>query len=119
MGTRSEIRFYEGKELKGCVYHHYDGYPEHIIDDISKLKKSDAKKTMSRLSKSHGSRLTKCAHGDKSEKHQGDVEYSYKVNFNKSQKPNKIKIFHHTGFKIRKKRKVFDGTLVQARRKFR
>lgn len=120
MGTRSEIRIYKEKKLNSCTYHHYDGYPEHILRDISQLNKGNANKTIKLLSKKHGTIATKCAYGNKSEKHQGDIEYSYNVHFNDKKSPGKVEIFHHkfSGGKQRPKRKIFSGSLSKAKKKF-
>lgn len=129
MGTRSEIRFYENKKLKRCIYHHYDGYPDHIIKDLSVLGGKNPEKLMEELSKSHGTQNTKCAYGEKSEKNQEDIDYSYRLFYNKSKKIrgfqpdpqlNKIEVLRCEWDNINGKkceRKIFEGTVQEALKK--
>ena len=121
MSTRSEIRLFVNGKQKGCIYHHSDGYPDHVVQDINTLSGSsydDIKSLMKNLSKNHGTDEQKCAYGDKSKKNQGDIEYSYNVDYQKKKDINyfslsdaKLEIFKH---KNEGKIKIFSGQVHKA-----
>jgi len=126
MSTRSEIRFYNNQKLLGCVYHHSDGYPSHIVNDLEVVGGKNPKALLHTLSIAHGSSHSKCAYGDKSEKHQGDIEYSYKAFYEKERKTpggfiinpklKKLEITHHP-FEGSPK-KIFSGEIDDAYKQF-
>lgn len=112
MSTRSEIRFFKDKKQVGCVYHHSDGYPEHITCDLNALGHDH--KFMNDLSKAHGTGDdTKCSN---EKKPQSDIEYSYEVELNEYGRAEKVKIIHHP-FKGKKK-EIFNGEVFEAVDKF-
>jgi len=120
MSTRSEIRLFVDGKQKNCVYHHSDGYPSHIVNDINTLygNSDNVNNLMENLSKSHGTPNPKCAY---SKKHQGDIEYSYNVKYKKGTSTDylsqpKLEIFKHpfNG----KKTKVFSGDIHEAFKKY-
>lgn len=122
MSTRSEIRFFLGKKLEGCVYHHHDGYPEHIVcSDLKVLTGlSNNVKVMKVLATNHGTKDPNCGHKTI---RQGDLEYDYEVQEeNKGGKVmynrpiSKVKITHigsDEGARV-----IFNGTMEEAEKKF-
>ena len=126
MSTRSEIRFYVGKKQEACVYHHSDGYPEHIVEDLVMIgHRGNFKELMTELSRSHGTQDPSCSSGNKGKKYQGDIEYSYEVYLKKDKGPpsffevEKVKIYSHDDFdNINNKKLIFDGTVSNAYKKY-
>jgi hypothetical protein len=143
MSTRSEIRFVKNGKLVGCVYHHMDGYPSHIINDIHTIHNApNAVDIMKGLSIGHGTQDPKCAFPKSMDKHQGDIEYSYVVEYSQERKKGgwtpspqmkNVKIFTHTynmpkdrskwkdvdwGNISKDKKLIFDGDIDTAHEKF-
>lgn len=87
MSTRSEVRVHINGKQKACVYHHMDGYPSHMINDIATIGGSRNIKSMLKgISKAHGTGDVRCASGDKGRTHQGDIDYAYDVYMKKERK---------------------------------
>ena len=134
MSTRSEIRIFKNGKQEGCVYHHSDGYPKHIIRDIDSVYGRNVTpiETMQALSKDHGTNDTSCAYGFKSKKIQGDVEYTYDLYYEQEKKKggyappmelNKIVISSidiiGIGEKVKQvKKEIFSGNKNDAFKKF-
>lgn len=125
MSTRSEIRFFKHGKQTDCVYHHSDGYPEHVIEDIAQISYYDEtyKTLMRALAKNHGTVDVECSGGKKTKKYQGDIEYSYELEFGKKKdsfglpKSEIIKIYKH-GNNVENKKLVFEGTISKAYEKY-
>ena len=131
MSTRTEVRIHKNGKQVGCVYHHHDGYPSHIVNDLATIGNADNfKSVMKGMAKAHGTHNVKCSSGDKGKKYQGDIDYAYDVYMKKDRKVRgwsspaeitKIKINEvKYDYKTNKftQNKIYDGSVWDAYTKY-